>query len=123
MKCPYCDKEMAKGKIPAGRDNICWYPEDVELGLFSGLDDNVILLAKVGFFEAAVAEAYYCADCKIVLTPVPDKQESTMDKLKQKWNDISEKREAAAEERKIRQEEERREKQREKRGRKDPWER
>ena len=48
---------------------------------------------------------------------------ATMDKLKKKWEDISEKRAAASEARQARQEEERKEKQREKRGKKDPWER
>ena len=123
MECPYCKKEMAKGKIPAGRDSICWYPEGVELGLFSTMDEGVVMLAKVGFFDAAEAESYYCKDCKMVFTPVPEREESTMVKLEKKLTDISEKRKAAAEERKIRQEEERREKEREKRAKKDPWER
>ena len=72
---------------------------------------------------SAEAEAYYCADCGMVFAPVPEKVEGTIDKLKKKLTDISEKREAAAEERKIRQEEERREREREKRAKKDPWER
>ena len=55
------------------------------------------MLAEVGLFSAAMAESYYCKDCKIVITPVPEKQETTMDKLKKKWNDISDKMEAASE--------------------------
>ena len=81
------------------------------------------MLAKVGFFDAAEAESYYCEDCKMVFTPVPEREESTMDKLKKKFSDFSEKREAAAEMRQARAEEEKREKERIKRGRKDPWER
>ncbi len=123
MECPYCKKEMAKGKIPAGRDSICWYPDDVPTGWLSQSEDGVIMLAKVGFFTPAEAVSYCCEDCKIVLTPVPEKQETTMDKLKKKWDDISEKREAASEARQARAEEEKREKEREKRGKKDPWER
>ena len=124
MECPYCKKEMAKGKIPAGRNSVCWYPEENPVvGWISEADDGVVVLAEAGLFSAAMAESYYCKDCKIVLTPVPEKQETTMDKLKKKWNDISDKMEAASEARQARQEEERKEKQREKRGKKDPWER
>ena len=81
------------------------------------------MLAKVGFFDAAEAESYYCKDCKRVFTPVPEREESTMAQLKKKWDDISDKMEAAVEARQARQEEERREREREKRAKKDPWER
>ena len=124
MECPYCKKEMAKGKIPAVRDHVSWYPEGEERSPFSDMDDGRVLLSKAGFyFNAYTAEAYYCADCRMVFVAVPEKQETTMDKLKKKWNDISDKMEAASEARQARQEEERKEKQREKRGKKDPWER
>ena len=122
MECPYCKKEMAKGKIPAARGSVCWCPADKDMWSFSYFDDDVVMLAKAGL-TSAEAEAYYCADCGMVFAPVPEKVEGTIDKLKKKLTDISEKREAAAEERKIRQEEERREKEREKRAKKDPWER
>ena len=123
MECPYCKKEMVEGKIPARKANICWYPADKELRVFSDLDDDVVLLAKPDVWDAGMAVAHYCGDCKIIIVPVPEKQETTMDKLKKKWSDISDKMEAASEARQARQEEERKEKQREKRGKKDPWER
>ena len=113
---------MPKGKIPAARGSVCWCPADKDMWSFSYFDDDVVMLAKAGL-TSAEAESYYCADCGMVFAPVPEKVEGTMDKLKKKWNDLSEKREAAAEERKIRQEEERREREREKRAKKDPWER
>ena len=123
MECPYCKKEMTKGKIPAARGSICWCPADKDMWGFSYMDEDVVMLKKAGLVNFAEAEAYYCADCRMVITPVPEKQETTMDKLKKKWDDISEKREAASEARQARQEEERKEKQREKRAKKDPWER
>ena len=123
MECPYCKKELPKGKIPARKANICWYPADKELWFFSDLDDDVVLLAKPDTWEAGMAPAHYCADCRMVFVPVPEREESTMDKLKKKFSDFSEKREAAAEMRQARAEEEKREKERIKRGRKDPWER
>lgn len=123
MECPYCKKEMLEGKIPTVRSNVCWYPADKEITLFSETDDDVIPLAKMGWWEAGGAPAYRCEECNVVLIPVPEKQETTMDKLKKKWSDISHKMEAASEARQTRQEEERKEKQREKRGKKDPWER
>ena len=122
MKCPYCDKEIPKGKIPAARGSVCWCPADKDMWSFSYFDDDVVMLAKAGF-TSAEAESYYCKDCKMVFAPVPEREESAMDKLKKKWNEISEKREASAAARQARQEEERREKEREKRAKKDPWER
>ena len=124
MECPYCKKELPKGSIPAGRDSICWYPEDVPTGWLSQSEEGVVMLAKAGLFNiGAEAESYYCKDCNMIFTPVPEREESTMDKLKKKWDDISERREAAAEVRQARAEEEKREKERKKRAKKDPWER
>ena len=116
MECPYCKKEMAKGTVSSARDDLCWYPEDTPM-------EGVVTLAKMSFLTPADATAYYCEDCRMVLVPVPEKIEGPMDKLKKKWNDISDKIETASEARQARQEEERKEKQREKRGKKDPWER
>ena len=81
------------------------------------------MLGKTSFLTSSGTVAHYCEGCKMIFLPVPEKQETTMDKLKKKWNDISDKMEAASEARQARQEEERKEKQREKRGKKDPWER
>ena len=114
MECPYCKKEMAKGGLPM-RDEFYWYNEDEPMVA-------AVMLAKRSFAMPDLT-AYYCQECKMIFLPVPEKQETTMDKLKKKWNDISEKRAAASEARQARQEEERKEKQREKRGKKDPWER
>lgn len=123
MQCPYCKKELPKGKIPTARDSIFWCPADKEILPLSSLDDDVVMLGKSAFFTGANAVAYYCEACRMVFAPVPEKAEGTMDKLKKKFSDFSEKREAAAEARQAQKEEEKREQERIKRGRKDPWER
>lgn len=123
MECPYCKKEMLEGKIPTIRSNVYWYPADKEITLFSETDDDVIPLAKMGWWEAGAAPAYRCEECNVVLVPVPEKKLSLKTKLREKLDNFTDKVEAASEARQARQEEEKREKEREKRGRKDPWER
>ena len=123
MECPYCKKEMVRGEASGERGGaLWWYPTDDD-GLPLTILERSLVLGKTSFLTSSGAVAHYCEGCKMVFVPVPEKQETTMDKLKKKWNDISDKMEAASEARQARQEEERKEKQREKRGKKDPWER
>lgn len=114
MECPYCKKEIPKGGLPM-TDEFYWYNEEDPMVA-------AVMLAKRNFTMPDLT-AYYCEKCKMIFLPVPEKVEGTMDKLKKKWSDFSEKREAAAEARQARAEEEKREKEREKRAKKDPWER
>ena len=122
MECPYCKKEMVRGEASGERGGLWWYPTDDD-GLPLTILERSLVLGKTSFLTSSGTVAHYCEGCKMVFVPVPEKQETTMDKLKKKWNDISDKMEAASEARQARQEEERKEKQREKRGKKDPWER
>lgn len=110
MNCPYCGKEMSKGAIPTG---VRWYRDDE---LTDGLQ-----LASYNLFGYSEIPADYCGNCRKIVIDVPEKVETTADRLKDKWQSFrsrtEEKRNNAA-----RKQEEQQEKQKEKRRKKDPWE-
>ena len=118
MECPYCKKEMQKGFIN-GRDSIRWYPEGVEP--WAVADDSTVCLAKVGIISAAHSESWYCEDCRMVITPVPE-IEDTMDKLKKKWDAFTQRIGQESEKRQTEREAEKHQKKRDKQRKKDPWE-
>ena len=117
MNCPYCKKEMQKGFIN-GRDSIKWYPEGADRWMD---DDSSVKLAKVGIISAAQSESYYCPDCRVVITPVPE-IEDTMDKLKRKWDAFTQRVGEETEKRQTEREAEKHQKKRDKQRKKDPWE-
>ena len=120
MDCPYCKKEMQEGYISAFRSSPEWTsgslsePED----LFTS---KHLELADPGLFATKRVASWYCEDCKILITPVREYQ-TTMERMKEKWNGISEK---AARERKEKADARREAaelKAGEARRKKDPWE-
>ena len=119
MDCPYCKKEMQKGNIMSGTQ-IRWYPENVETAILAEREDTVRLHTG-GWVDSAKAEAYYCSDCRIVITPVPE-IESSMDKWKKKWDSFTQRVGEESEKRQIAREEEKQEREKEKKRKKDPWE-
>ena len=84
MKCPYCEKEMAKGNIFAG-DFIRWWPEGADRFMTVPEEEGAVRLHTGGWVSAAKAESWYCADCRMVITPVPE-IEDPFDKAKKKWD-------------------------------------
>ena len=121
MNCPYCKKEMAKGFIRNAGDSVRWYPEDADTTGFWPENEAAVMLGRVGLMTAAEAESWYCADCRMVITPVPE-IEAPMDKLKKKWDALNHRIEQQSEERQARREAQQHQKKREKQRKKDPWE-
>ncbi|MBQ2776600.1 MAG: MarR family transcriptional regulator [Peptococcaceae bacterium] len=70
MKCPYCSKEMMYGSIYNGRNPIHWIPNDSKPSVlaFKTAKNSVILRHQTAsVLNGYSAEAYYCADCRIVI--------------------------------------------------------
>lgn len=121
MKCPYCGKEMEKGFIHDG-NHIRWYPEGMDVfGFYPEEDGAVRLNATGGLMTAAKAESWYCADCRMVITPVPE-IEDPFDKAKKKWEAFTDRIEQQTEKRQAEREAEKHQKKRDKQRKKDPWE-
>ena len=121
MECPYCKKEMQKGFIFGG-NHIRWYPEGADTMMMLPEEEGAVRLnATGGLVTSARAESYYCADCRVVITPVPE-IEDTMDVLKRKWDAFTERVGQESEKRQAEREAEQHRKKREKQRKKDPWE-
>ena len=121
MNCPYCSKEMEKGFIFNGRASVRWYPEGVDMGEFWPEKEETVMLAKLSWVSGAEAESWYCLDCRVVITPVPEIEEP-MDKLKKKWESVTQRLSEESGKYREERETEKRKKEREKMRKKDPWE-
>jgi hypothetical protein len=120
MNCPYCGKEMEKGFIN-DRNSVRWYPGEADWFGTMMADEYTVLLAKGGFVTSAKAESWYCPDCRMVITPVPE-IEGSFDKVKKKWDAFAERVEQQSEKRQAEYEAQQHRKKREKQRKKDPWE-
>ena len=120
MICPYCGKEMEKGFI-YGRDPVRWYPEDADTNGLWPENEGTVMLARVSLMTPAKAESWCCADCRMVITPVPE-IEAPMDKLKKKWDAFNDRIEQQSEKSQTEREAQQHQKKREKQRKKDPWE-
>ena len=61
MKCPYCGKEMAEGRIPEDRYTMKWIPEEKYDGIekWKPFKKGIRLNPKLSYIKA-----YYCPECK-----------------------------------------------------------
>ena len=121
MKCPYCSKEMEKGFIRNARDSVRWYPEETDTSGFWPENEGSVMLAKLSWVTGAETESWYCPDCRMVITPVPE-IEASMDKLKKKWESFTQRFGEESDKRREERETETQKKEREKMRKKDPWE-
>ena len=121
MKCPYCEKEMQKGFIFNARDSLRWYPGETETGGMWMEKEGSVMLARVRWVSGADAESWYCPDCRMVITPVPE-IEDPLAKVRQKWDDFTDRIGQESEKRQAEREAEQRRKKRDKQRKKDPWE-
>ncbi len=70
MECPYCKKEMKQGYLHNGRQPIHWIPDGGKPAIlaYNTAKGGVSLQHKptsgIGGYRA---EAYYCADCRVVI--------------------------------------------------------
>lgn len=117
MECPYCKKELKKGAIPGDTYSLKWYPESESGDLFG---EKGIRLSPPSLL-AVKAEAWYCADCHMVIVPVKEFEEIG-DKIARKWNDLTGKASEKLDEARSRREEEKRKKKRASDRKRDPWE-
>lgn len=115
MECPYCKKKMKHGLIQS-RNTLYW-TEGNEIGRY---DANAVQLSQPSLVISA-ADAYYCADCRMVIVPVPEIV-SPLDRMGQKWKEMNARRQEAREERATQRAEEKAEQQKKKQRKKDPWE-
>ena len=73
MKCPYCEKEMQLGYIPNGDQPVQWIPDGCKPSYltFSVAKEGVRLVNQYAPLKANgyKAEAYYSANCGIVIAP------------------------------------------------------
>ena len=121
MDCPYCKKEMQKGFILGG-NHIRWYPEGADTMMTLPEEEGAVRLNAIGgLVTSARAESYYCADCRMVITPVPE-IEDPLDKARKKWDAFTERIGQESEKRQAEREAEQHRKKREKQRKKDPWE-
>ena len=72
MECPYCKKEMKQGFMYNAFQPMQWIPEDGKPSVFRfrGAKGGVNLChlpTGPAIINGYSAEAYYCADCKVVL--------------------------------------------------------
>ena len=127
MKCPYCEKEMQKGFILGERYGVRWYPEDSDLWAD---EKRSVILATPGGAYGARTESGYCAECRKVVTLVPENQSraiwefvpSKLANLIQSAKAETEQRQSQREAQQQRREAEQHRKKREKQRKKDPWE-
>ena len=121
MECPYCKKEMQKGFIFNG-NHVRWYPEGADTMLMFPEEEGAVRLnATGGVVTSARAESYYCSDCCVVITPVPEIKDP-FDKAKKKWDAFTERIGQESEKRQTEREAEKHQKKRDKQRKKDPWE-
>ncbi len=70
MKCPICHLDMTKGYLHNGRQPLEWVPDGKKAGTFTGRfsrDGVPLQNGKFSVWTGYKAEAFYCANCKIVL--------------------------------------------------------
>ena len=121
MECPYCKKEMEKGFILGG-NHIRWYPEGADtMMMFPEEEGAVRLNATGGLVTSAKAESWYCADCRMVITPVPE-IEDPLAKVRQKWDDFTDRIGQESEKRQAERAEQQHQKKKDQQRKKDPWE-
>ncbi len=65
MNCPYCSKEMKKGKmIIAGNAAPYWMADGDKRHIEDVFTGKGLLQAKHSFMMAHSIESFYCPDCK-----------------------------------------------------------
>ena len=71
MKCPYCEREMAKGYQYDGGKPVQWIPAASKPSALKGsVANGAVPLGDGSVWKGYRAEAFYCAACKMVILPV-----------------------------------------------------
>ena len=70
MKCPNCEREMRKGYLKNTDQPVQWIPENSKPSIWkTGVADGAVVLSEESFWKGYRADAYYCANCKMVIVP------------------------------------------------------
>ena len=118
MNCPYCGKEMQLGAVVGRGDPFAWYPGNGDW--LMGSNDRV-RLCKTEIFENPRAKGFYCADCRMIIMPVPEIEEplaAMKNKLKGLKERAQQEKDTITADRAAQKEAKEKDKQR----KKDPWE-
>lgn len=68
MICPYCNKEMLKGYIYHGKDDLRWTPENERPGfLINFPKDYEIQISKSKRIKRNKKIVYRCQNCKLFI--------------------------------------------------------
>lgn len=71
MICPYCNKEMQEGFIPANRMRNQWIKKGGKLpATIFGVSNDGFALSDMPFWKWKKTEANYCSYCQIIIIPV-----------------------------------------------------
>ena len=117
MNCPYCGKEMEQGVISSGQ-TMAWYPGSGEVLI--GREDKV-RLCKMDFWDNPRVESFFCADCRMLVTPVPE-IEAPLAAMKNKLKGLKERAQQEKDTVTADRAAQKEAKEKDKRRKKDPWE-
>lgn len=70
MECPYCHKDMMKGRIQTKGEVIKWIPANKSVQLVETrwtVKKGEIKLGSYSFFTGGSTEAYCCQECHKIL--------------------------------------------------------
>jgi len=69
MICPYCNKEMEKGFIPANKSCVSWLPDGSRKSfvVYNPSKYNGIKLTNNPIYKSEEVIAYNCTHCKKVI--------------------------------------------------------
>lgn len=116
MNCPYCGKEMQQGSI-FSPNPLEWRREN---DVVNRAEQETVQLTGLSFFGKDI-ESFYCPDCRMIVTPVPEIEEpfaNVKSKLKGLKERAQQQRDTITADWNAQKEEKQKEKQR----KKDPWE-
>ena len=117
MNCPYCGKEMQQGAIITG-NSIDWYPGNADWLLDR---KNRVRLSRPEMWDRPRAESFYCADCRMVVVPVPEIEEP-LEAVKNKLKGLKERAQQQKDTITADIAAQKEAKEKDKRRKKDPWE-
>ncbi|VEU81265.1 PF20097 family protein [Haploplasma axanthum] len=71
MECPYCNKEMEEGFIPASRMRNQWIKKGGKMpSTVFGTSKDGFALSEMPVWKTKKTISYYCYNCNIVIIPV-----------------------------------------------------
>lgn len=66
MKCPFCSKEMEKGKVKSTKE-IFFSSDEEKLVFFAEVEEDVDILLSSNNWTSPACTAYHCDACRKVV--------------------------------------------------------